>query len=50
MDNITFETKISPVTGELVDFVFIELPDGGITSMEKAYWDKLQAAKEAQSL
>jgi hypothetical protein len=46
MAQITFETKISPTTGEEVEYVFIELSDGGFSSMEKKYYDELEAAKE----
>jgi hypothetical protein len=46
MENVTFETKISPVTGEEVEFAYIELPDGGFTSMTKAFYDEQQAQAE----
>jgi hypothetical protein len=42
MDNVTFEIKKSPITGEEVEFAYIELPDGGFTSMTKAHYDSLQ--------
>ena len=50
MENITFITKISPATGEEVDYVIIDRGNEEFTSMEKAVWDAQEATKETGTL
>ena len=42
MDNVTFETKISPVTGEEIEYAYIDHGNGEFTSMTKAHYEALQ--------
>jgi hypothetical protein len=39
MDNVTFETKISPVTGAEVEYAYIDHGNGEFTSMTKAHYE-----------
>ncbi len=49
MDNVRFETVENP-NETTTEIAIIEHADGSFTSMPKAVWDELEAAKEAQSL
>jgi hypothetical protein len=49
MGNVRFDSVENP-NGDFVEIAVIEHLDGSFTSMPKAVWDELQAAKEAQSL
>jgi hypothetical protein len=42
MENVTFETKISPVTGEEIEYAYIDRGNGESTSMTKAHYEALQ--------
>jgi hypothetical protein len=43
MDNVSFITKISPVSGEEVEFAIIDRGNGEYTSMLKSTYDEQQA-------
>jgi hypothetical protein len=49
MDNVTF-IKVAGVDGVEVEHAIIDRGNNEFTSMTKEHWDKLEAAKEAQSL
>jgi len=48
MENIT-EVEIETLNG-IEKHIIIDRGNGEFTSMSKEHWDKLEAAKEAQSL
>jgi hypothetical protein len=50
MENITEIEIISNLTGEATKHIVIDHGNDQFTSMPKAVWDELEAAKEAQSL
>ena len=50
MENITFIEVTSPFTNEVTEHAIIDRGNGEYTSMPKAVWEELEAAKEAQSL
>lgn len=50
MEKITFITKISPATGEEIEYVIIDRGNDEFTSMTKAVWDEMQANKETGTL
>jgi hypothetical protein len=50
MENVTFETKISPVTGEEIEYAYIDRGNGEYTSMTKAHYEAMQAEQSTPSL
>jgi hypothetical protein len=50
MENVTFIEITDPYTNEVTEHAIIDRGNGEFTSMPKEHWDKLEAAKEAQSL
>jgi hypothetical protein len=50
MDNVSFITKISPVSGEEVEFAIIDRGNGEYTSMLKTTYDAMQTEQFTPSV
>jgi hypothetical protein len=46
MSNIEIVDEVNPITNEVTQHVIIDRGNGEFTSMPKAVWDELEAAKE----
>jgi hypothetical protein len=46
MDNLTIIENKNELTGETFEHIIIDRGNGEFTSMPKAVWDELEAAKE----